>query len=110
MDTKFRHISSWVFNITARILTRTMVTDSLFGFIAIRRNVIEQIDYDQVFWGYGDYCIRMMYYLQKNGASILQIPTMLGTRLSGQSKSSLVRMLLKYSKEVIALALKKRNV
>lgn len=110
MDTKFRHIASWVFNITARILTRTMVTDSLFGFIAMRRDVIEKIDYDRVFWGYGDYCIRLMYYLQMNGASILQIPTMLGTRPTGQSKSNLVRMLLKYSREVAALALKKKNV
>src|SRR3989338_5113400 len=55
MDTRLRHLLSWLFNIWVRLLTRTYVTDSLYGFVAIRRDVMEQIDYSKVFWGFGDY-------------------------------------------------------
>jgi NDP-4-keto-2,6-dideoxyhexose 3-C-methyltransferase len=103
MGNRFRHICSWLFNIGTRILTRTFVTDSLFGYFAIHRHVLNQIDFDKVFWGYGDYCIRLMVYLQKRNSSILQIPGVLGQRLGGQGNSRLIRTLLQYSMEVIKL-------
>ena len=100
MGNRFRHISSWIFNIFTRIVTRTFVTDSLFGYFAINRNVLERVDFDKVFWGYGDYCIRLMYYLQKDGASILQIPGVLGQRIGGQGNTRMVKTLLQYTVEV----------
>lgn len=107
MGNKFRHLSSWIFNIFSRIMTRTDITDSLFGFWAAKRPVIESLDYDKVFYGYGDYCIRMMYYLQKNKTTILQIPGVLGRRIAGQGNTRLIRTLLKYSVAVMKLALQR---
>ncbi len=103
MRNRFRHICSWLFNIFSRILTRTFVTDSLFGYFAIKRSVLDQIDFEKVFWGYGDYCIRLMYYLQKNKVSILQIPVVLGDRLGGQGNTQMFGTLLQYIKEVFKL-------
>src|SRR5690606_8627688 len=40
MGNRFRHISSWLFNIFTRIVTRTFITDSLFGYFSIRRDVL----------------------------------------------------------------------
>jgi dolichol-phosphate mannosyltransferase len=105
MGNKFRHISSWLFNIFNRILTRTFITDSLFGYFAIKRDVLEGVDFDKVFWGYGDYCIRLMYYLQKEGVSILQIPGVLGQRLGGQGNTEMFKTLRQYTIEVLKLAL-----
>jgi dolichol-phosphate mannosyltransferase len=103
MGNRFRHVSSWIFNIFTRIVTRTFVTDSLFGYIALNRSSLENIDFDKVFWGYGDYCIRLMYYLQKNESSILQIPGVLGTRLGGEGNNHLFKTLLQYTREVLKL-------
>lgn len=103
MNSRFRHISSWLFNIFIRILTKKLITDSLFGFIAIKREVIEQIEFDNVFWGYGDYCIRLMYYLQERSFSILQIPVVLGQRKYGEGNKKLVKTLFKYLKATLHL-------
>lgn len=103
MGSKFRHISSWLFNIFIRILTRKLITDSLFGFLAIRREVLEQINFDAVFWGYGDYCIRLMYYLQENSCSVLQIPVVLGQRKYGEGNKKLLKTLFKYLKATLHL-------
>lgn len=105
MGNKFRHISSWLFNIFNRILTQTFITDSLFGYFAIRRDVLQKIDFDKVFWGYGDYCVRLMYYLQHRQVSILQIPGVLGKRLGGQGNTQILKTLLQYTTEVIKLSL-----
>jgi dolichol-phosphate mannosyltransferase len=103
MGNRFRHICSWLFNLFTRVLTRTFVTDSLFGYYAIRRDILYKIDFNKIFWGFGDYCIRLMYYLQKNRISILQVPGVLGQRLGGQGNTRMVKTLLQYTIEVIKL-------
>jgi len=103
MRNRFRHICSWLFNIFTRILTRTFVTDSLFGYFAVKREILSLVNFDKVFWGYGDYCIRLMYYLQKKRVSILQIPGVLGERLGGEGNTRMIKTLMQYTVEVIKL-------
>lgn len=103
MGSRFRHISSWIFNIFIRILTRKLITDSLFGYLAIRREALAQINFDAVFWGYGDYCIRLMYYLQEQSRSVLQIPVVLGQRKYGEGNKKLLKTLFKYLKATLHL-------
>lgn len=104
MESRFRHIFSWLFNIFVRVCTRTMVTESLYGYLSVRADALKSINFDKVFWGYGDYCIRLNYYLQKQNKSILQVPTMNGARLTGQSKSRFLKMLWQYTLETFRLA------
>ena len=108
MDSQFRQLSSWIFNIITRMLTGGMITDHLFGFLAIRRSRLEMILFDKVFWGYGDYCIRLLFYLQRLNTPILQIPTNNGERLHGVPNSRMIRVLLKYSYAVLILIWKER--
>lgn len=103
MGSRFRHISSWIFNVFIRILTKKLITDSLFGFIAIRREALEQVNFDAIFWGYGDYCIRLMYYLQQKSFTILQIPVVLGQRKYGEGNKKLVKTLFSYLKATMHL-------
>lgn len=107
MDTRFRHYSSWIFNIFVRIMTRKYITDSLYGYFAIRKEVMERIEYDKVFWGYGDYCIRLMYYLQENKTDVLQFPAVNGTRLAGEGNSRFLKVLLQYTMATIKLIISK---
>jgi dolichol-phosphate mannosyltransferase len=104
MDKRSRHLLSWGFNIFTRVLTGGQVTDSLYGFVAIRRPALESVRFDDVFWGYGDYCIRLLYYLQRNGAEILQIPMVNGTRLAGDGNSRFFKTFAQYFREVVALS------
>ncbi len=106
MGNRYRHSMSWIFNIFVRIMTGGKVTDSLYGFIAIKKDAIQKIKYDNVFWGYGDYCIRLVYYLQKNGTSILQYPAVNGKRVAGEANSRFFKVFKQYFYEVIKLAYK----
>jgi dolichol-phosphate mannosyltransferase len=108
MDSRWRHILSWIFNIFVRSVTGKFITDSLYGFFAIHRSVMEKLDYDRIFWGYGDYCIRLMYYLQEINAEILQVPVINGRRLKGQSNSRFFKVFMQYTGETFRLALRER--
>ena len=110
MGNRFRHLCSWLFNIGSRIVLRGMVTDSLFGYYAIHRDVLYHLNFDKIFWGFGDYCIRLMYYLQQETFSILQIPGVLGERLSGQGNSAMIKTLARYSLEVLKLSIKDKGI
>lgn len=109
MNGKVRHLASWFFNIFVRILTRHYITDSLFGYFAINRDVLEKINFNEVFWGYGDYCIRLMYYLQENKANLLQIPAIIGKRLAGKGNRKFLSIFFLYTKETIKLAFKRKK-
>ena len=105
MNNRFRHLASWLFNIFVRVLTGKSVTDSLYGFFAIKKEVIAKLDYNKIFWGYGDYCIRFMYYLQKQNVTILQIPAVNGERLKGQGNSRFIKTFFQYTIETFKLVL-----
>jgi dolichol-phosphate mannosyltransferase len=113
MQNRLRHILSWLFNIFVRIMTGGEVTDSLYGFISIKRDTIQKLNYDKIFWGYGDYCIRLLYYLQKNDIGILQFPAVNGVRIGGKGNSRFFKVFRQYFVEVIKLTYQiriKKNV
>jgi dolichol-phosphate mannosyltransferase len=108
MNSRRRHLLSWSFNIFTRLMTSGQITDSLYGFVAIHRRVMDRVDYDAVFWGYGDYCIRLMYYLQRQGATVLQIPVVNGERQAGEGNDRFFKVFLQYFREVMALTWRAR--
>jgi dolichol-phosphate mannosyltransferase len=109
MNTRTRHLCSWLFNMFVRIVTRKMITDSLFGYLAIKREALTSINFDDVFWGYGDYCIRLMYYFQENACSILQIPVVIGQRKYGEGNKRLIRTFFQYFKETLRLVIRDKK-
>jgi dolichol-phosphate mannosyltransferase len=106
-DSVSRIVSSWFFNLFIRIVLFSKITENLFGFYAIKKTVIHQMDFDEIFWGFGDYYIRLMYYLQKKNYTILQIPAIFGERNSGVGNKGLFRRIMRYTKETIILRFKK---
>jgi dolichol-phosphate mannosyltransferase len=108
MDTRTRHLLSWGFNILTRVVTGGQVTDSLYGLLAIKREVMERCNYDDIFWGYGDYCIRLMFYLQRSDARILQFPAVNGARLAGEGNSRFLRVFWQYFTELMMLTYRER--
>jgi dolichol-phosphate mannosyltransferase len=108
MDSRLRHLLSWFFNIFVRVITIGQITDCLYGFLAIKREVLEKCNFDKIFWGYGDYCIRLMYYLQQMHAGVLQIPAVNGQRKHGEGNSKFFKVFVQYTKEVLKLAYRER--
>ncbi len=96
MDIRIRHILSWAFNIFIRLVTGGGITDNLYGFLAIKRNVIEKCNYDNIFWGYGDYFIRLLYYLQKNHVQVLQFPAINAERRGGVGNRAFLKTFCQY--------------
>lgn len=101
-----RHLLSWAFNIFLRLITAGRITDSLYGFLAIHRRVMERLNYDDIFWGFGDYCIRLMFYLQGQGSTILQIPMIITKRVSGKGNRRFINVFIKYAIAALALIFK----
>lgn len=101
-----RFLMSWLFNIWSRIITRHFITDTLFGYLAIKREILDQLNSNDIFWGYGDYCIRLMYYLQNRKVKILQIPASHTPRVHGKGNTKFFKTFMQYSIETLRLCIK----
>ena len=81
------------------------MSDCLYGYFSIRREILEKLDYDKIFWGYGDYCIRLMFYLQQLKVKVLQFPAENGKRLAGTGNISFMKVLFQYMNATIKLVI-----
>jgi dolichol-phosphate mannosyltransferase len=109
MNSRARHLLSWGFNVFVRAsLPGGQITDNLYGFFAVRREILDRVPFDEVFWGYGDYFIRLLYYLQRHETSVLQIPAVNGERRAGEANSSFVGVFREYLHATLQLSLKER--
>lgn len=103
MYDNFRYITSYVYNLLIRIILRTQIQDNLSGFFSIRRGLLFSLDFEKIFWGYGDYFFRLLFYSTKSGATILDIPVVYARRRSGESKTRLLSLLVRYTTALIKL-------
>lgn len=102
---RFRYLGSWVFNIFIRLVLGSPIKDNLSGFLVLKREVLDQIKNKAIFFGYGDYCIRLIHFVRKAGFVIREVPVVYEFRLGGESKTNFIKYLLSYAKAVLALRL-----
>lgn len=91
------YLASLVYNWFLRGLLRTQIQDALSGYLCIRRETLAQLPFDDIFFGYGDYCFRLLHYAQHVNATIVEIPIQYDRRRKGTSKSVFSQLLFKYS-------------
>ena len=103
MQDKAHYFSSFVFNLWIRILLGTQIQDNLAGFFVVRRHVLDELPHEKIFFGYGDYFIRLLYFAQRSGSSVIEIPTHYTLRTSGSSKSNYLKMVWTYTSAAINL-------
>jgi dolichol-phosphate mannosyltransferase len=101
MQDKAHYFSSFVFNLWVRILLGTQIQDNLAGFFVVRRSVLNKLPQEKIFFGYGDYFIRLLYFAQRSGASVVELPTHYTLRTSGSSKSNYLKMVWTYSSAAV---------
>ena len=99
-----RYYLSFFFNLFfIRPLLRTHVQDNLSGFFSIHRAALDDLPWDTIFRGYGDYFLRLLYYAARKRQSILEVPVYYELRTSGESKTSFLPIFLLYTKATLAL-------
>jgi len=106
MEDRFRQFASLIYNYGIRLLFGTPVHDNLSGFFAIYRARLETMDLDQIYYGYGDYFIRLLMVAHKRGYRMLEIPVFYRLRLHGHSKTQFLATFMQYSRALLALRLK----
>ncbi|HMQ53808.1 MAG TPA: glycosyltransferase [Anaerolineae bacterium] len=106
MEDRFRQYCSLVYNWGIRLLFGTPVHDNLSGFFAIYRNKLLSMDLNQIFYGYGDYFIRLLMVGHKRGYKMLEIPVFYRLRLHGHSKTQFISTFKKYSLALLTLRIK----
>lgn len=89
-------LSKWGNFIVNRLIFNFPVHESLSGFIVIKRHILSALNLKQIFYGYGEYCIRLIYYCHEKGLKIKEVPVMYGFRQYGVSKSNLLKMIVNY--------------
>ena len=112
MESASRTFFSWVFNVFTRVATGGKVTDNLYGYFSIKRSVLFEHDLcrPEIFSGYGNYFIKLMFHLQRAHISILQFPALNGTRRYGQGNTAFVGVLLQYTIDVLKITFRDRVV
>lgn len=96
-------LSKWGNYLVNFWLLKLPVRESLSGFVVLRRSILNRLNLNKVFSGYGEYCIRLLFYTHRLGFKIKEVPVMYGLRQYGVSKSSLKRMVYFYLKTALEL-------
>jgi dolichol-phosphate mannosyltransferase len=108
LTSRFRYWGSYAFNILIRVVLGLRIHDNLSGFLAFRPTLLRGLDPAVVFYGYGDYAIRLLHHVVRRGGRVLEIPTVYRFRKGGESKTRFLAYLGTYLASVIRLRLTRR--
>lgn len=105
MEDSLRYKLSFAYNIMLRALFRTQIQDNLSGFFAVRQERLFQLApiFDKIFYGYGDYFIRLLLVAWRRDWKILEVPVFYILRRHGDSKTGFWRIFRDYTSAVIKL-------
>ena len=106
MYSLFHYTNSLIFSFFLKILLKTKLNDNLGGYFCIKSKTLKRLKFKKIFYGYGEYYFKLLFFLNKNKVSMIEISAHYGKRNAGESKSSFMYLLFKYSLEAITLRLK----
>jgi dolichol-phosphate mannosyltransferase len=98
-----RHYLSKWFNMFACAVLGLKTKDNLSGFIAMRREVLQGVDMDRVFVGFGEFHMPLIFLFQKAGRRIVEVPVIYGERQYGKSKFHPVKNLVNYTRIIFRI-------
>lgn len=101
MEDHTRNKFSFMYNLFIRILLGTHVQDNLSGFFATKKELLMPFTTKEIFTGYGEYFIRLLFRARKKGYSIIEVAVFYKLRPHGKSKSNFTKMLREYTSAAI---------
>ena len=105
MQNKFHFYGSYYYNILLKIILGLKTNDNTGGYFAIKKDFLNSLDHEKIFYGYGEYFFRLLYFAKKNNPQVKEIPTFYNLRTYGKSKTIFSLMLFKYFYAAIKLKL-----
>jgi dolichol-phosphate mannosyltransferase len=107
MEDALRYRLSFAYNVMIRALFQTQIQDNLSGFFAVRRDRLYELEaiFDKIFYGYGDYFIRLLLVAWRRRWRILEVPVFYILRRHGASKTGFWRIFRDYTAAVLRLRL-----
>lgn len=107
MEDTTRYRMSLLYNVFIRSLFHTQIQDNLSGFFAVRRETLFQLQpkFDRIFYGYGDYFIRLLLLAWRSNWKILEVPVFYILRRHGESKTGFWDIFRDYTLAVLKLRL-----
>jgi dolichol-phosphate mannosyltransferase len=105
LTSQLRYWASYAFNVLIRVVLRLRIHDNLSGYLAFRPALLQGLDPATIFYGYGDFAIRLLYRVVGRGGRVLEIPTVYRFRKGGESKTRFSRYLWTYLASVFRLCL-----
>jgi dolichol-phosphate mannosyltransferase len=85
---KARVILSKMTNLFARMFLGFEIKDYTGGFIAVKKEVFDEIKIRNEWGEYGNYCIGFLYTAKKMGYKIIEVPFVYKYRTAGETKTS----------------------
>jgi len=98
MDLKLRYWLSLFFNAWLKLFLHFPICDNTSGYYCISRKDLISLKPKKIYFGYGEYFIRLVAFAKKSGMKIVEVPVYYPKRTGGTSKSKFFKMLLTYSK------------
>jgi dolichol-phosphate mannosyltransferase len=108
LTSAFRYWASYAFNVFIRVVLAQNIHDNLSGYLAFRRSLLARLDTKAIFYGYGDYAIRLLWQVLRGGGRVLEIPTVYRFRMGGESKTRFLAYFWTYALSVFRLRLTRR--
>ena len=106
MEDQLHSHASFFYNLLLKLILKTQVQDNLGGFFCIKRKSLNKLPNKKIFYGYGEYFFRLLFFALKKNLSILEIPAIYKKRKRGKSKSKFIYMFYKYFIEALKLRFK----
>ncbi len=105
MEDRLRYTFSQLYNIFIRALFHTQIQDNLSGFFAVRRDRLFSLAplFAAIFYGYGDYFIRLLLLAWRSDWRILEVPVFYILRRHGASKTGFWTIFKQYTAAVLRL-------
>jgi dolichol-phosphate mannosyltransferase len=99
MEDQTRYLFSLLYNYFIRFTFQTQIQDHLSGFFAVRRERLYSLRprFDRIFYGYGDYFIRLLLVAWRANWRILEVPVFYILRRHGDSKTGFWRIFRDYT-------------
>ena len=103
MENQIHSHLSYFYNLVLKLILKTQIQDNLGGYFCIDKKKLSKLPKEKIFYGYGEYFFRLLFYSLKSNFTILEVPAIYKSRTRGSSKSKFIYMFYKYFVEALKL-------
>ncbi len=105
MADRARFIGSALLNAVFCVVLGFPVRDNTSGFYAIRKKQLRLLGVRDIYYGYGEYHVRLVWRAKQHGLTLAEVPVFYASRRHGESKSRLFAMIVPYCMAAVSLRL-----